>query len=148
MIPKYWTATTRSNMCPDKPYEPWPDNIIYEASDRLLVIKFNSGEEFNLPAEYLRVESPSAEVMGHNGKKNIVYGRKFVGITNIEEVGNYAIRLIFDDLHDTGIYTWERLYELGQGYSENWKRYISELDKKGLTREPWASSRKYKTSSQ
>ena len=123
-------------MFPDKPYEPWPDNIINEASDRLLVIKFNSGEEFNLPAEYLRVESPSAEVMGHNGKKNIVYGRKFVGITNIEEVGNYAIRLIFDDLHDTGIYTWERLYELGQGYSENWERYISELDKKGLSREP------------
>ena len=135
-------------MFPDKPYEPWPDNIIYEASDRLLVIKFNSGEEFNLPAEYLRVESPSAEVMGHNGKKNIVYGRKFVGITNIEEVGNYAVRLIFDDLHDTGIYTWERLYELGQGYSENWERYISELDKKGLSREPRASLRKYETSSQ
>ena len=90
-------------MCSKKPYEPWPEDLIYEAPDRLLVIKFNSGEEFNLPAEYLRVESPSAEVMGHNGKKNIVYGRKFVGITNIEEVGNYAIRLIFDDLHSTSI---------------------------------------------
>ena len=86
-----------------------------------LKITFEDEMYYLLPAELLRVESPSAEVMGHNGKKNIVYGRKFVGITNIEEVGNYAVRLIFDDLHDTGIYTWERLYELGQGYSENWK---------------------------
>ena len=123
-------------MSSEKFYDPWPSDITYESSDRLLVIKFNTGEEFNLPAEYLRVESPSAEVIGHNGKKNIIYGRKYVGITSIEEVGNYAIRLIFDDLHDTGIYTWERLYELGQNYNENWGRYICELTSRGLSREP------------
>ena len=125
-------------MSKQKFYDPWPSDITYERPDRILVIKFTTGEEFSLPAEYLRVESPSAEVVGHNGKKNIVYGRKYVGITSIEEVGNYAIRLIFDDLHDTGIYTWETLYELGQKYNENWRRYISELSNRGLSREPWA----------
>ena len=116
--------------------ERWPNKIIYQKTDRLLNISFNTGEEFSMSVEYLRVESPSAEVMGHGGVKKIISGRKYVGITEIEEVGNYGIRIIFDDLHDTGIYSWETLYKLGLDYEDNWKKYLLELQNRGLQRDP------------
>ena len=81
----------------------WPTDIQYNPEDKTLTVAFDSGETFMLPAEYLRVESPSAEVQAHGGEKIIIGGRSHVGIMQIEPVGNYAVRLIFDDLHDTGI---------------------------------------------
>ena len=83
-------------------------------AEKVLDVAFDDGSRFSLPAEYLRVESPSAEVQGHGpGQKQIVAGRRHVGIMAVEPVGNYAVRLIFDDLHDTGIYSWEYLHQLG-----------------------------------
>ena len=116
--------------------ERWPNKIIYQKKDRVLKVCFTTGEEFSLPAEYLRVESPSAEVMGHGGVKKIISGRKYVGVTEIEEVGNYGIRIVFDDLHDTGIYSWETLYKLGLDYEDNWKKYLLELKTRRLQRDP------------
>ncbi|HZB93455.1 MAG TPA: gamma-butyrobetaine hydroxylase-like domain-containing protein, partial [Stellaceae bacterium] len=90
-----------------------------------------------LPAEYLRVESPSAEVQGHGpGQKTLVHGRAEVGIIAVEPVGNYAVRLVFDDLHDTGIYSWSYLYMLGREQAERWQRYLAALDAAGLARTP------------
>ena len=98
---------------------------------------FEDGRRFELPAEYLRVESPSAEVQGHGpGQKVIVGGRRHVGIMRIEPVGSYAVRLAFDDLHDSGLYTWDYLYELGEHPESRWAAYLAALAEKGLTREP------------
>src|SRR5205814_4191978 len=92
----------------------WPVEIRLKQAEKLLEIDFDDGARFRLPAEYLRVESPSAEVQGHSpSQKQLVHGRAHVGITAIEAVGNYAVRLVFDDLHDTGIYSWTYLYKLG-----------------------------------
>jgi DUF971 family protein len=117
--------------------EPWPTAIDYDPSTKTLHVTFDNGERFDLTAEYLRVESPSAEVQGHNpSEKQIVPGRSKVGIINIEPVGNYAVRLIFDDLHDTGIYSWRYLHELGRDHAARWERYVLELAKRGLRRDP------------
>jgi DUF971 family protein len=90
-----------------------------------------------LPAEYLRVESPSAEVQGHGpGQKTLVPGRAHVGIIGLEPVGNYAVRILFDDLHDTGIYSWNYLHQLGREYDERWRTYLDALAANGLSREP------------
>jgi DUF971 family protein len=106
-------------------------------AEKTLHLRFDSGETFDLPAEYLRVESPSAEVQGHGpGQKVIVPGRAHVGIIGIEPVGNYAVRLRFDDLHDTGIYSWDYLYELGRDHAARWQAYLEALAAKGLSREP------------
>src|SRR5712691_4682000 len=92
----------------------WPTELRLKQAEKLLEITFDDGATFRLPAEYLRVESPSAEVQGHGaGQKQLVYGRAHVGIVKIDPVGNYAVRLVFDDLHDTGIFSWSYLYELG-----------------------------------
>jgi len=100
-------------------------------------VSFEDGRRFELPAEYLRVESPSAEVQGHGpGQKVIVGGRRHVGILRIEPVGSYAVRLAFDDLHDSGLYTWDYLYELGEQQESRWAAYLAALAEKGLTREP------------
>ena len=116
---------------------PWPIEFRLKSADKVLEVDFDSGETFRLPAEYLRVESPSAEVQGHNpSQKQIVAGRRHVGILAIEPVGNYAIRIKFDDLHDTGIYSWTYLYELGREQDKRWRVYLAELDKRGLSREP------------
>lgn len=114
----------------------WPTDLSYSAATKSLTVTFESGETFNLPAEYLRVESPSAEVQAHGGEKIIVGGRRHVGIMRMEPVGNYAVRLIFDDLHDTGIYSWRTFYELGSEYEERWEIYLAALQDKGLTRDP------------
>lgn len=95
--------------------EHWPVELTLRRAERVLVIVFDDGREFSLPATLLRVESPSAEVQGHGpGQKQHVAGKELVGITAVEPVGNYAVRITFDDGHDTGIYTWTYLYQLGQ----------------------------------
>ena len=115
----------------------WPVELRLKRAEKLLEITFDDGSSFRLPAEYLRVESPSAEVQGHGpGQKTIVAGRAHVGIIAIEPVGNYAVRLSFDDLHDTGIYSWAYLYQLGLEYAERWRKYLDALAERGLSREP------------
>lgn len=102
-----------------------------------LAVAFADGARFTLPAEYLRVESPSAEVQGHREEeRRLVSGRRHVRVIGIEPVGNYAVRLNFDDLHDTGIFSWEYLYELGSEQAERWARYLDALAARGLSREP------------
>ncbi|MGH6969328.1 MAG: gamma-butyrobetaine hydroxylase-like domain-containing protein [Stellaceae bacterium] len=116
---------------------PWPVEIRLKPADKTLEIEFDSGETFRLSAEYLRVESPSAEVQGHSpSQKQIIAGRRHVGILAVEPVGNYAIRIKFDDLHDTGIYSWTYLYSLGRDQESRWGAYLAELEKRGLAREP------------
>ena len=111
--------------------------VRYVSAQRRLEVDFEDGQSFAYPAEYLRVESPSAEVQGHGpGQKQVVSGRRHVGIMEIEPVGNYAIRIRFDDLHDTGIYSWDYLYELGEDQDEKWAAYLDELAQRGLSREP------------
>lgn len=103
----------------------------------VLHVSFDDGTVHALPAEYLRVESPSAEVQGHHpGQKQTVPGRRHVGIIGIEPVGHYAVRLVFDDLHETGIFTWDYLYELGQHQAAWWQRYLDALAARGLSRDP------------
>ncbi len=115
----------------------WPREIRYVKADKRLEVEFDGGARFSYPAEYLRVESPSAEVQGHGpGQKQVVAGRRHVGIMEIEPVGNYAIRIKFDDLHDTGIYSWSYLYMLGERQEEIWTAYLAELETRGLSRDP------------
>jgi DUF971 family protein len=107
---------------------------------RVLEISFDDGSNFKLPAEYLRVYSPSAEVTGHApGQRKVPLGKEAVNIDKIEPVGNYAVVLHFDDEHNTGIYSWETLYNLGKNFDEMWEAYLEELKEKGYTRkEPQA----------
>ena len=115
----------------------WPVEVKLKKAEKLLEISYDNGRTFRLPAEYLRVESPSAEVQGHGaGQKKIVHGRAHVGIMGVEPVGNYAIRIKFDDLHDSGIFSWRYLYELGERQEELWAKYLAELEARGLSREP------------
>ncbi|HKO10267.1 MAG TPA: DUF971 domain-containing protein [Alphaproteobacteria bacterium] len=115
----------------------WPVEIRLKKAEKLLEIDFDNGISFRYPAEYLRVESPSAEVQGHSAsQKQLVAGRRHVGILSLEPVGNYAIRIGFDDLHDTGIFTWAYLYELGERQAEKWAGYLAALASAGLAREP------------
>ena len=116
---------------------PWPVELRLKKAEKRLEIRFDDGKEFSLPAEYLRVESPSAEVQGHGpGEKTIVAGRAHVGIMDLEPVGNYAVRIKFDDLHDTGIFSWEYLYQLGVEHDKRWRAYLATLTTRGLSREP------------
>ena len=115
----------------------WPVEIRLKTAEKLLEIDFDDGSHFRFPAELLRVESPSAEVQGHGpSQKQIVAGRRHVGILALEPVGNYAIRIKFDDLHDTGIFSWAYLYELGRKQDELWANYLKALAARGLSREP------------
>jgi DUF971 family protein len=115
----------------------WPTEIRLRQAEKILEIDFDNGVTFRLPAELLRVESPSAEVQGHGPKqKQLVAGRAQVGITSLEPVGNYAVRILFDDLHDTGIYSWSYLYELGERQQELWDNYLKALAARGLSRDP------------
>ena len=116
---------------------PVPVEIRYERATRSLRVTFDDGAAFDLPAEYLRVESPSAEVQGHGPRqKKIIPGRRHVGITSIEPVGQYAVRLVFDDLHDTGIFSWEYLHEIGREQEQRWAAYLHALQAGGLSRDP------------
>ncbi len=114
-----------------------PTELRYSRAGRVLHVAFDDGAAFDLPAEFLRVESPSAEVQGHGpGRKTLVSGRAHVGIIEILPEGNYAVRLVFDDLHDTGIYSWTYLRELGERRVELWDAYLKALEAGGLSREP------------
>ncbi|MDP6788685.1 MAG: DUF971 domain-containing protein [Rhodospirillales bacterium] len=114
-----------------------PIEIRLKRDEKVLEIDFEDGRAFRLAAELLRVESPSAEVRGHGpGQKTTVAGRRHVGIMRIETVGNYAIRIVFDDLHESGIYTWTFLYDLGRRQDEIWRAYLDDLDTQGLSRDP------------
>ncbi len=114
---------------------PLPTEIHLRRAEKILEITFDDGKRFRLPAEYLRVESPSAEVQGHSPEqRQLVTGRKDVGIIGLEPVGNYAVRLKFDDLHETGIYSWEYLYLLGQQQKERWANYLLRLAEQGFVR--------------
>ncbi len=116
---------------------PWPVEIKVDRVNKRLEIEWDNGESFSYPAEYLRVESPSAEVQGHGpGQKQVVAGRRHVGIMELEPVGNYAVRIKFDDLHDTGFYSWPYLYRLGKERDRIWAGYLEELERRGLSREP------------
>jgi DUF971 family protein len=116
---------------------PWPTEVRLAKDRRTLVVVFEDGTSFDLPAEYLRVESPSAEVQGHNpDERKTVFGKREVGIMEINPVGNYAVRLVFDDLHSTGIYSWDYLHELGREHDKRWARYLDELEAKKLSRDP------------
>jgi len=116
---------------------PWPVELRLRRAEKQLDIEFDDGKRFSLPAEYLRVESPSAEVQGHGpGEKIIVAERAHVGILDLEPVGNYAVRIKFDDLHDTGIFSWDYLYQLGVEHDRRWRDYLAAIAARGLSREP------------
>ena len=117
-----------------------PRKIRLRRGSRLLEVEFEDGKNVALPFEYLRVFSPSAEVRGHGGTENglpkiLVIGKEDVDIKKIEPVGNYAIRLVFDDGHDSGIYSWPVLRELGDNHPDYWRRYLARLEKAGVKRE-------------
>lgn len=115
---------------------PVPVEIRLRRAEKLLEIDFDDGSRFRLPAEYLRVESPSAEVQGHGAaQKKIIAGRRHVGIMAVEPVGHYAVRLSFDDLHDTGIYSWDYLHELGREQDRRWQDYLASLAHLNLSRD-------------
>ena len=118
---------------------PRPVEIRHKQAEKELEVEFDDGVTFTLPAELLRVESPSAEVQGHGpSQKTLIAGRREVGMMAIEPVGNYAIRITFDDLHDTGIYTWSYLYDMGTNLDAIWSSYIDALEAAGLSRDPKA----------
>jgi DUF971 family protein len=115
----------------------WPLELRLKRAEKLLEIAFDDGSRVSLRAEYLRGESPSAEGQGHGpGQKTLVHGRAHVGIIGLEPVGNYAVRITFDDLHDTGIYSWNYLHQLGVEHETRWREYLDALAANGLRREP------------
>ena len=114
---------------------PWPTELRLHKDRKTLTVTFDNGESFDLAAEYLRVRSPSAEVQGHSPEeRKIVGGKKNVAILEIKPIGNYAVRLVFDDMHSTGIYSWDYLRELGSKRERYWQDYLDELAGKGLAR--------------
>lgn len=114
-----------------------PEDIQYHKRSRELTLAYSSTESYNLSAELLRVLSPSAEVRGHGPSQAVLqHGKASVAILNIEPTGNYALRFTFDDGHDSGIYTWEYLYELATEQDALWEKYLQELESAGKSREP------------
>jgi len=110
-----------------------PTELKLRTKSRVLEVAFDDGSHFELPFEYLRVFSPSAEVRGHGpGQETLQLGKHEVGIKAIDPIGNYAVRLVFDDGHDTGLYTWDYLHELGATFDEKWLGYLGRLAKLGL----------------
>jgi DUF971 family protein len=114
---------------------PRPTEIKLHRASHVLEVAFEGGERFRLPCEYLRVYSPSAEVMGHGpGQRVLQTGKRHVNIAEIKPVGNYAVLLMFDDGHQTGIYSWDTLYELGRDQEAKWQAYLDELAAAGASR--------------
>src|ERR1044071_2918142 len=114
---------------------PIPAEIRLNKAERVLHVVFDDGSAFELPAEYLRVESPSAEVQGHSpDQKQIVAGKRTVKIAGLEPVGNYAVRILFDDGHYTGLYSWDYLHELGRDRDKRWSTYLQALKARRLER--------------
>ena len=117
--------------------ESWLTELRLGKDKRTLTVSYDSGERFDLPAEYLRVKSPSAEVQGHSPEeRKTVPGKRDVAILEVLPVGNYAVRLVFDDMHSTGIYDWNYLADLGRNRARYWQDYLDDLASKNLTREP------------
>jgi DUF971 family protein len=117
--------------------EIWPTELRLHKDRKTLTVTFGDGQSFDLAAEYLRVKSPSAEVQGHSpDQRQTVPGKKNVGIMEVLPVGNYAVRLVFDDMHSTGIFGWDYLLELGLNHAQYWQEYLDELAAKNLSREP------------
>ena len=113
----------------------WPRQIRVLRAARALEIDFDDGASFRYPAELLRVESPSAEVQGHTPSQKVTLGgKRNVGIIELEQVGNYAVRVIFDDGHSTGIYSWPYLYHLGRDQDAVWRAYLDAVAAQGLQR--------------
>ena len=116
---------------------PRPTDVILHRASHVLEVAFDDGVRYRLPCEYLRVESPSAEVQGHGpGQRVLVPGKRHVNIAAIEPIGNYAVVLRFDDGHDTGIYSWSLLRQLGEQHDVRWARYVAELEERGASRDP------------
>ena len=121
----------------DAAQKPWPTELRLHKDRRTLTIAFDTGDSFDLSAEYLRVRSPSAEVQGHSpDERKTVGGKQNVAILEVNPIGNYAVRLVFDDMHSTGIYSWDYLHELGRQERRYWQDYLDELAAKGMRREP------------
>lgn len=113
----------------------WPREVRLNRAERVLSVTFDDGSHFDLPAEYLRVESPSAEVQGHSpAQRRWLGGKSGVAITGVEPVGHYAVRLTFDDGHDSGIYSWSLLHRLGRDRDTLWPAYLAEIAARGLSR--------------
>lgn len=124
-----------TEMSPDP--RPWPTEIRLSKDGKTLAVAFDSGERFELGAEYLRVKSPSAEVQGHSPEeRKTVPGKRHVAILELQPIGNYAVRIGFDDMHATGIFSWDYFLELGRRHDEYWSDYLEELNAKGLSRDP------------
>lgn len=116
---------------------PHPTDIKLHQKSNILEVTFSDGQIFKLPCEFLRVYSPSAEVRGHgHGQEVLQVGKKEVGITSIEPVGSYAVQFTFSDGHDSGIYSWDYLYDMGKNYLSLWDRYLQRLEEAGASREP------------
>ena len=114
-----------------------PTEITLHQQSKTLEIAFDDGAHYTLPFEFLRVYSPSAEVRGHGeGQEVLQVGKKNVLLTGVEPVGSYAVKLIFDDGHDSGLYTWNYLYELGSRQEEMWRDYLRQMEEAGASREP------------
>jgi DUF971 family protein len=114
---------------------PWPTELRLRKDRKALTVAFEGGESFELAAEYLRVRSPSAEVQGHSpSERRTVAGKENVQILELHPVGNYAVRLVFDDMHSTGIFSWDYLHELGGRREQYWQDYLNELKEKNLSR--------------
>ncbi len=114
---------------------PRPTEIHLHQKSRVLELTYDDGRRFELPCEYLRVYSPSAEVRGHGpGQEVLQVGKEDVNVTNVEPVGNYAVKLVFSDGHDSGIYDWNYLYDLGENYEYRWQEYLGRLESAGYKR--------------
>lgn len=114
---------------------PIPSGVKLHKASRTLELQYADGQNFTLPAEFLRVHSPSAEVQGH-GRPVLQTGKQKVAITGVESAGNYALKLTFDDGHDSGLYSWEYLYQLGQRQESLWQDYLEQLRAAGASRDP------------
>jgi DUF971 family protein len=113
-----------------------PSRVVLPESKDVLTLTYSDGQEYTLPAEYLRVYSPSAEVRGHGeGNETLQFGKRLVTINALEKAGNYALQIVFSDGHDSGIYSWEYLRSLGQDYEEKWAIYLEKLHSAGLSRD-------------
>ena len=120
---------------------PWPTELRLHKDRKALTVTFDGGDSFDLAAEYLRVRSPSAEVQGHSpSERRTVAGKQNVQILEVLPVGNYAVRLVFDDMHSTGIFSWDYLFELGRNREKYWSEYLGELKDKSLSRAPAVQS--------
>jgi DUF971 family protein len=127
-------------MSTSKPSAPSPSSIVLHTASRVLEVAFDDGATFRMPFEFLRVYSPSAEVRGHGaGQETLQEGKRDVTINELEPVGHYAIKPTFSDGHDSGIYAWDYLYELGMNQEQLWSEYLERLEAAGASRDPSAT---------